>query len=118
MKLLFRIDYNKHLLLDGANVNVGAFLSALNGAQVVTEEGYGADKRYVPAEGPSEFTLVSIDDNSPLLPAPEVVLAAVRKEKTDLTNKLYLANKELAELKNPLPKLPDCKPAPTSDIPF
>lgn len=91
MRVLIEVGYQFLLLAD--NVNVGAVIHGLEGAQVIGTEGYGEARRYVVNDkGPLKVELVKND--SVLLPENQdatlvTQLVKLTEEKSALQSKVW-----------------------------
>ena len=106
MKLLIEVPSNYKLLVS-STPNSGALLQALTEAKLVSESGYGKDKKYTFA---NKDTRIEVDVVADDFDAQENdVLATLRSEKEQSDsrwiqyyNKANAAEKELAEIKKDL----------------
>lgn len=120
MRLLLKLDYNTSVLF-GKGAPVGQLLGALDGATRVREEGYGAEKKYVPQPGENfEFSIVAEDAVAlPDVGEGNVFATALTKTQGELNTKtaeVYTLKQKVKELEARIALV--VKPAAKDDIPF
>lgn len=97
MRLLLTLGYQQILL--GYTSDVGPIMNALDGAQLVRSEGYGADEVFVPGEDAGKIEISILADADRRLPENQnSVLVAVQKQAREQASKIYDLERKIKEL--------------------
>lgn len=109
MRVGMKVDYNTWIIFS-SKTNIGPLMESIDGALVCSEEGYGAEKRYLPKSDHTGFEFQVMADNAVSLPDGDAAnpflakLQLEQKQNSQLNLEKYNLQQELKQVKEKLAK--------------